>query len=262
MKAALPLAAAALLALSLPAQAQVIIEEAPGAEGASMEPTSFLNTETARILPANLNIIGLGLGTGFPHMAGNFQYARGLGAGGELQLNVAYQMMLQPGLTGTPAPGPGGGLGYKQRVAIAGPFDIALAAYGAYYTAGTPQVGLQIGLPATTVLGPGDLTIQPRAVYQDLQTPAGSYGLQVGYRVPVGPLRLLFEGNGAWLSVAAPAFGGKIGVRWAILPNLHLDVHAGSDFQRYGTPMAYGPGIHLGHLDTNAVAGAAIRFSL
>lgn len=243
--------ALAVLAFAVPAQAQVVIEEAPGAADSSMEPTHFLTTETARILPANLNVIGIGVGGVLPYATANFQYGRGMGAGGELRLNAAT--VLQQPSTGSVTFG--GGLGYKQRLAIAGPFDVALEGYGAYYQLPTASYNFQAGLPATAVLGPGDLTLEPRALFYDVTGGRASlYGLQAGYRVPVGQARLLFEGSGAWHSGGYPVYAGKLGLRYAVLPNLNLDGFAGVDW--------WGAGRHLGMVETFSTTGAALHFSL
>lgn len=251
-------ALALLLASALPAAAQVVIEEAPGAAGASMEPTFFLNTETARILPANLNVVSLAGGAFPAFYSGNLAYARGMGAGGELRVNAA---LLKPLMQITPPPPLvyGGGVGYKQRVAIAGPFDVALAAQAAYYT--TP--GLQVGLPLTAMAGPGDLTLQPRATLPDMATGARTavYDLQAGYRLPLGSVRLLLEASGGWRQSGQPIFGGRAGLRYALLPNLHFDLQGGVDFDAAGVPAA-GGALHLGHPEAGSIVNAAVRFSL
>src|SRR5690348_91509 len=154
------LACLAAVSLARPAGAQVVIESAPGAEGASMEPTYYLNTETARILPANLMYVSLAGGYDRGLSTASLRFDRGMGAGGELQLLLAG--LFGPNVVPVgEGPALGNlhwdvGLGYKQRVAILGPWDVALHGYFNGTTSLPRVYGVQLDLPCTTELGPGD----------------------------------------------------------------------------------------------------------
>lgn len=248
------LACLAAIALAPAAQAQVVIETAPGAEGASMEPTGYLNAETARILPAHLQYVSLGAGYG-PIAAGfgtvgSLLYNRGMGAGGELQFAVA------PSWLGATVATPAGmgwnfALGYKQRMAVAGAWDLALHGDASYTPFG---YGLLLDLPSTAQWGPGDLTLAPRAVLPDLAhgLNASVYGVMASYRLPLGDRwRLLGELAGGFHSGGTPAYEAKLGARFCPLPTFDVDAGLGFDL--------LGLGMHPAHPE-NSLASLAVRF--
>lgn len=227
--------ALALVAIAAPARAQVIIEEAPGSQGASMEPTFYLSTETARILPHGLQYVSLAGGSFVAQNALSLEYDRGMGAGGELEASVTGQQNFGIVAAGTAVTyKPSVGVGYKQRIAVLNAWDAALNGK-AYYQpqAGFPYYGLLVGVPFTTLWGPGDLTLEPRALLPDLAhgLNGSTYGVTAGYRLPLGSQwRFLLEASGGYHSSGYPAYEGKLGVRYMPLPVLAFDAGIGLDF--------------------------------
>ncbi|HEY9721231.1 MAG TPA: hypothetical protein V6D47_04410, partial [Oscillatoriaceae cyanobacterium] len=223
----LGLAALALVlsATAVPARSQVIIEEAPGSQGASMEPTFFLNTETARIMPGGLQYLSLAAGNLLTANALGIEYNRGMGAGGELQANVSAGLYLPYAKAMID---PDVGLGYKQRIAILGNWDVAINGQGSYapYNSSFAAEAM-LGLPFTTEWGPGDLTLEPRAVLQDLThgPGVGAYSITAGYRLPLGyQWRFLSEiGGGYFASGHLPAYELELGLRYTPLPTVDVD---------------------------------------
>lgn len=228
----------ALVAIAAPAQAQVIIEEAPGSQGASMEPTFYLNTETARILPDGLQYVSIAGGTLIAQNTASLEYNRGMGAGGELEATIAGLWYTSMGATSSGFGSrttfyPDAALGYKQRVAVLGGWDAAVNGKAFYQSPNSlPSYGVQLGAPFTTLWGPGDLTLEPRAFLPDLAhgLNASTYGLTAAYRLPLGTQwRLLFEASGGYHSSGYPAYEGRCGVRYMPLPTFCIDAGLGLD---------------------------------
>lgn len=256
--------ALALVAMGAPAQAQVIIEEAPGSQGASMEPTFFLNTETARILPGGLQYVSIAGGSSFTRNDVSLGFNRGMGAGGELQVTAsglwATTLYRAPGSPATSTTfHPNFALGYKQRVAVLGGWDAALNGKAFYQSpSNLPSYGFQVSLPFTTLLGPGDLTLEPRALLPDLAygAEAGTYDLTAGYRLPIGERwRLLFQAAGGYSSTqpsGQPTYGWRLGVRYMPFPILDFDASVGYDSWRLDADAA--------RPEDSELANLAVRF--
>lgn len=217
--------------LAAPALAQSrpgVVVLTPGARtaGAStqQQPTSFLTTETATVLPDGLAYISTGATFG----GGLLNYQRGMGGGGEL--DVVAGLNLTTGAATTF--GAGVGAGWKQMFSSVGAMGVA--ANGNVFVGGigaTPTIAAQLGLPLTFGAGMGMLTVHPRLTFPSLTagTAGATVGAGVGLQTPLAThFSLIAEvspnfglgGGGFTLPVGA-------GVRFSPTATSHVDLTLG-----------------------------------
>jgi hypothetical protein len=206
------------------------------------EPTEFLGSETARVLPDGQNAIAIGTGGPFPLLVG-LTYRRGVGSG-EWALNVRHSVwdrslsrMMGPFPLLTPGYTSGLGLGYKHHL---GPLGDSPWRQAVYFQAhlglpGQSTWGLQAGWPIEAPIGPGRLTVQPRVIVRHV--PIGvspvNLGLMAGYDWAIGhQWHMLSQVTGGWqVDGSGPQTipEVRLGVRYQVTPSMSIDAHTGID---------------------------------
>lgn len=238
---ALTVAMAAPFAVQPQALAQQVVIVNPGASRnwVQQQPTSFLTTEMAQVLPDGLAYVSVGGVAGPIAGAGSvLNYSRGFGNGGEL--DVAANLAI------TPAFAAGVGAGWKQQLLRGGATAVAVnGAVAVTGLGGGTAVGAQLGLPITFDAGLGHLTVQPRLVAANLAAAGGAGTLAqaaVGFNTPIADrLQLLAEVAPGTTFAGGFQVPVGAGVRFSPTATSHLDVTLGQ--LTTTTPFALGLGL-------------------
>lgn len=210
----------------------------------AQQPTYFLNLESGHILPEGLGY--LSAGTGRANLAGQaVNYARGMGAGGELSVLA--------GLALTPTVGANVGVGYKQQFvhtdgfALAGNLSLAGMNLGA-----ANALFLTAGVPMTFGTDMVRFTIDPRLTLPTVNagTAGGMVDVPLGLQAPILPYTALLAQVTPGLALGSNAFtlGGGLGFRFSPTPRSHVDIGLGNlNFvPAFGTALALSTSAHVG----------------
>lgn len=212
MKKILGLSALIALATGAPAMAQGMVVLAPGGSSmnnTSSQPTQFLNTDTAQVLPDGQGYLMVGGGgaaaaANMPMMmqgtvpGAALNYMRGMGNNGEFSFGLGL------GYNTNPSAFQGAvGLGWKQSFSsmIAGNIALGLGGVGS----GTTTLNGMVGLPINFGAGNGTFVIDPRLVFPTLvggasATANSSVQVALGYEAP-------FATNWSFLGDLIPSYG-------------------------------------------------------
>ena len=235
---------AVLVATPVWAQNQVVILTPGSSQNwTQRQPTYFMTTDVAQVLPDELAYISVG-GTGGALVAGAaspaggmgavagsaFNYRRGMGGRGELGFSL--------GLNANAGGGQGffGSLGggWKQQLSLGANMAAAVNVAG-YLTGigsgGAIVPGIVVGVPLTFDAGLGHLTLQPRVSDPNVTdgTANTTLGAAVGFQTPIGSNWQLLAEVVPSTSLGAGGFGLPfgIGTRFSPSANAHVDIGLG-----------------------------------
>jgi hypothetical protein len=232
MKKMLSLSALSFVMMATPALAQnrgvVVLTPGASSNWVQQQPTAFLGTEMAQVLPDGLGYVSTGGAIGaLPGAALN--YRRGMGNRGELSLGASL------GLNTGAATAFGAGLagGWKQQLTggpnMAMALNVGLSVLG--IGSGTTPIGATLGLPLTFDAGLGHITVHPSVNLPNLAggTTAGTVDASLGLMTPLAS-------NWQLLAEISPTvgFGGGftlpvgIGARFSPTATSHLDFTVGN----------------------------------
>ncbi|HEY9720662.1 MAG TPA: hypothetical protein V6D47_01530 [Oscillatoriaceae cyanobacterium] len=207
MKKILGLSALLALGVSAPAMAQGMVVLAPGggtASNTSSQPTQFLNTDTAQVLPDGQGYLMVGGGAApmanMPAMmtgtvpGAALNYMRGMGNNGEFSFGLGLGYMSNPSAFNGAI-----GLGWKQSFSqmVAGNIALGLGGVGS----GTTTLDGMVGLPISV----GSFVIDPRLEFPTLvgggsATAGSSVQVALGYQTPIAT-------NWSFLGDVVPTYG-------------------------------------------------------
>jgi hypothetical protein len=175
-----PLALACALVLAAPVAAeakQVTLPPGSSSGWVQQQPTRFLDTDAAQVLPDDLAYLSAGGAVA----AGGLNYARGMGNGGELGFGVNAGFPFGGAFTG------GLSAAWKQQLSRAS--NLAIAVRPAVLLAFAPatSLGVGVGLPFTFDAGNGHLTVEPRVQFANISNAAGTGNgdVSIGYQTPL-----------------------------------------------------------------------------
>lgn len=235
-----------LLAAPAFAQSRGVVVLTPGggssATGTQQQPTSFLSTETARVLPNGLGYFSTGATFG----GGTVNYQRGMGGGGELDVMAGLNLAVG----GATTFGAGVGAGWKQS------FSDMLAVNGGVFVGGigaTTTISAMVGVPLTFGMGMGGLHVHPRVTFPSLTagTAGATVGAAVGYQAPVAErLSLLAE-----VVPQMGLTGGPISLPIGLGVRFSPTATSAVDFSLANVAVTPGFGATLGLLGVNAHVG-------
>jgi hypothetical protein len=228
---AMALAAAPAWAHDQIAQSRGVVVLNPGASTGwvMQQPTSFLNTEMAQVLPDGLAYVTGGGGLSMAGMpASVLNYRRGMGGGSELgfglglNLNAGAAQAFGAGVNG----------GFKWQLSRSGSMAVALdLGLGVAGIGGATTVGGTVGLPLTFDVGLGHLTAQPKLMTANFGTgTAGLAGaLGIGLMTPLASNWQLLADVTPTFSFggAGTAFPIGIGTRFSPTATSHVDFTIG-----------------------------------
>jgi hypothetical protein len=215
------LAAVMAVGMAGPAMAKQSVSIPPGSSSnwVQQQPTSFLNTDVAQVLPDDLAYISAGGNLVAPRA--NLLYARGMGNGGELGLGVNAQFPFGGSFNGDFA------AAWKQQIMRGANLAVAVRPALQLGFTGPVTLGAGVGLPFTLDAGNGHLTLEPRVQFASLAN-AGATGtgdVCVGYQTPLTDHWSLLAQVDPTFSFAGGAFSLPLGAgaRFSPTATSHVD---------------------------------------
>lgn len=228
MKKILSLSAAlALMTVASPALAQnrgmVVLTPGASSNWVQQQPTAFITTEMAQVLPDGLAYISTGGSIG--NLPGaTLNYRRGMGGRGELGIGLGLSVLPTFGATVE--------AGWKQQIAtsanMATAFNVDLYALG---LGAANTIGATVGLPLTFDVGMGHLTVQPRVNFPALTAGTANASAQaaLGLITPIANrVSLLAEVTPSYMFAGGFSVPVGVGARFSPTATSHIDFSVGN----------------------------------